>query len=72
MASKRHQRWKSCERKLRYESLEQAKAVARMMSRDHHTEMHVYQCQFCKQWHVGRMPIDYRRALERAGARIVK
>lgn len=52
MASKRHQRQKSCVGKRRYVSQQEAwRVVGRSRAQGYGVEM--YRCQFCGGWHVG-------------------
>ena len=50
MSSKRRIRRKSCERKHRFESLEEAQVVRDGMA----VRRNVYRCQFCGGYHIGR------------------
>lgn len=51
MASKRHQRRRSCENKHRYDTSTEADQAARRLP-----GRWVYRCGFCAGWHVGRPP----------------
>lgn len=52
MASKRHQRRRSCEGKHHYRT--QAEAVAAIIGMHKQTDgMHSYKCQFGNHWHIG-------------------
>ena len=61
MASKRHKRFKSCSRKMQYNT--QALAIGALItmrrqenggSRQRNMDkMHTYKCHFCHNWHVG-------------------
>lgn len=55
MASKRHQRRRSCERKKSYETKEHALAAAAGLRRAFFGgTWSAYKCSFCGCWHVGR------------------
>lgn len=54
MASKRHQRRRSCENKLAHTDPNKALGIAKFMTARHKTTYRVYKCKFCGRWHVGR------------------
>ena len=54
MASKRHQRRKACEGKVRFESRLAAERKRRFVYADHDDKaLNVYKCSFCGGWHLG-------------------
>ena len=53
MASKRHQRRKSCEGKIQYPDESAAAEIAKRLTRRDSTRMSWYRCKFCKKWHIG-------------------
>jgi hypothetical protein len=62
LASKRHLRRRSCEDKVRFESLASASAaLRRAYRREYRAPMTTYRCKFCGGWHYGRIPGRYRR-----------
>jgi hypothetical protein len=54
MASKRHIRRRSCERKVRHNDFEAALAHAKRQRAVHGEVVVPYPCHFCGGWHVGR------------------
>lgn len=62
MASKRRIRRRGCEGKKRHASKAFAEIAVQMSRRKFGGRMWCsYQCQFCKQWHVGHKPERLRR-----------
>ena len=56
MASKRRVRRKSCEGKKKFDSMMAARAALFTLNRGKlYHRLHCYQCQFCKQWHLGHL-----------------
>lgn len=58
MSSKRHQRRKSCDGKVRYPSQEEAHTAMYSLKHDDHINgrhefMSIYPCKFCGGWHIG-------------------
>ena len=63
MSSKRAERRRSCERKLTYDSLEEALAAKREIWRVHRDSLTAYRCRFCSQFHLGHAPQRVRRSI---------
>lgn len=65
MASKRRQRRKSCDGKVRYATENAAKSAAYQLAQLHGERMNAYKCQFCGGWHAGHTPAKVRRIVDR-------
>ncbi len=55
MASKRRLRRTSCNGKQRHAGEAAARAHAERLSFNGDRELHAYQCDFCRHWHVGHV-----------------
>lgn len=54
MASKRHERRRGCEGKVRHPSAEVANRERKRLNRVAYSGvLNVYHCRFCKGWHIG-------------------
>ena len=58
MSSKRRERRKSCDGKVRHATLEAAKLAARKASSGSVGKLWAYKCKFCKNYHIGHPPKD--------------
>lgn len=56
MSCKRRLRRKSCTRKKRHDTKEQAHALLHYMKKYRGYNGKVYHCKFCNGWHIGRTP----------------
>lgn len=65
MASKRQERWRSCEKKIKHDTSDQAHAHKRHLS----GRYSVYKCTFCGGWHVGRTTKKVKQAMAARQAR---
>lgn len=65
MSSKRRVRRKSCERKKRYETSAEAGNVLKFYTVG--SGYHVYKCDFCGGYHIGRMSAKRKEAARRNG-----
>ncbi len=64
MASKRHQRRRGCESKVRYGSKQEASHAAVALRKGHGGgTWTAYHCPFCGGWHAGRQRARQRRGL---------
>ena len=63
MASKRHQRRKACEGKIRFTDHLAAERAASSHVRKYHEWMRAYRCKFCSGFHVGHPPRHVRQAI---------
>lgn len=59
MSSKRQLRWRSCEKKIKHESQDQAYVHRRRLP----GRYSVYKCTFCGGWHVGRATKEVKQAM---------
>jgi len=60
MSSKRNLRKRCCTRKAVYGNAEDAWRAVRRVFWTYRTLLHVYECPFCGQFHVGHPPIEKR------------
>lgn len=63
MASKRHQRRRSCERKVAHATEEAAAIEAKRLRRKGCGLVRWYKCGFCPAWHVGHADKRTRQAI---------
>lgn len=63
MASKRHLRRKSCERKKRFQNFEEANQAAKSHMRQFNAWMTAYPCKFGNHYHIGHPPRRIRQAI---------
>jgi hypothetical protein len=63
MASKRHQRRKSCEGKIRFTDYISARRAATSHQYAYGQWMNPYPCKFCHGWHIGHPPKKVRQAI---------
>lgn len=69
MSSKRRQRRKACDGKVRHACREHACAALRKSVKLGYKGVEIYRCKFCRGWHLGH-PRGYgRREYERTGVR---
>lgn len=71
MASKRRQRRKACEGKVRHSGPDAAFAVMRALTRRRLDHGKPYPCRFCKGWHIGHPPGSARFAIQKQRRRAI-
>ncbi len=68
MSSRRHERRKSCEGKIKFNSEQDAERAAGSYSATFKVWMTAYHCKFCKKYHIGHPPKRIRLAISREKA----
>lgn len=66
MSSKRNVRRRTCDRKVRYETQEEASAARTRLFRSGSGGMNVYKCKFCGGYHIGHRNERQQKAFQAA------
>jgi hypothetical protein len=68
MASKRQERRKSCEGKIKFNSQKDAESASVSYGKTYHVWMTAYHCKFCRKFHIGHPPRRVKQAIIREQA----